>query len=227
MTRRPTPFLRFFLPSLLLVGAALPAAAQEEVAIKALCFPKQEGKASIEMLVGEEKVVEIPLQSHEFTLPKNVPRLGVWRFGTSGTDSEGNFTFTTHATVTPLAARRQLLLFVRKGPNNEDGFNILPLNPADVRGRNYVILNLSRGPVAGIVGGRKFRLAPGRRTIVAPEADRGDNLCFASLNYMRNDKWRPFFSSNWRLRPRSRALIIIYQTNGQRAPRIHSVIDPL
>ena len=63
--------------------------------------------------------------------------------------------------------------------------------------------------------------------IVKPDADRGERLCFASLSYLRDDKWRSFFSSNWKLRERSRTLIFVYSVPKQRSPRIHSVIDPL
>ena len=213
--------------ALLLTLAALPASAEEEVKIRALCFPRQAGDSNIELLVGEEETVEISLQSHEFTLPVGVPRMAEWKFGRSSSDSEGNFRFETHATATPLGTRRQLLVFIRLGPQNEDGFKVLSLNPAKIKGKDYVLLNLTNGPVAGMVGGKKFRIPPGRRVILAPEPDRGEDLCFASLQYQRNEKWRPFFSSNWRLRKNSRSLILIYQTQGQRAPRIHSVIDPV
>jgi hypothetical protein len=219
--------VRRLAPALLGLATILPLAGDETVSVEALCFPRPADGATLELLVGGEKVIGIPLQSHEFTLPVQLPRLAEWRFGESGTDAQGGFTFTPRGAVTPLPAKRQLLIFIRKGAKDEDGFEVIALNPAKIEGRHYVLLNLTHGPVAGVVGGEKVRLPPGRRAIVAPAADRGEDLCFAGLQYRRDDKWRPFFSSNWRLRPNARVLVIIHQAAGWGAPRLHTVVDPL
>ncbi|BCX48801.1 hypothetical protein HAHE_27090 [Haloferula helveola] len=203
------------------------AAGADQVDVKVLCFPKTADVPTIELLVGPEKVEEIKLQAHEFTLPTKVPRLPVWKFGKSGTDGEGNFTFTTYAEFQPADLKRQLLVFIREGPKNEDGFRIRALDPKTLRGKQYHLTNLTTGPIAGTIGGKNFKLTPGSHTTVKPEADRGKNLCFASLSYLRNGKARTFFSSNWKLRERSRVLIFIYNTSGQQSPRIHSVVDPV
>lgn len=226
------PFLsasisRVLLLQLAWLFTAVPGIGREEVEIKVLCFPKQAERATIEMHLGGEEVIGIDLQSHEFTLPQKVPRLAEWRFGRSGTDPEGRFTFDAQARVTPLAVGKQLLVFFRKGPRDEDGFSVVCLDPAGIGGRDYLVFNLTDGPVAGLVGGKRFHIAPGRRALLAPEADRGENLCFADLRYRRNDEWRSFFTSNWRLRDRSRAFIFVHRSRGQGPPRLHSVIDPL
>jgi hypothetical protein len=212
---------------LILIATPSSAAADDQVDIKLLCFPKTADEPKIEMLVGPGEVEELKLQAHEFTLPTKVPRLPVWTFGKSGTDGEGNFTFTTYATFQPPASKRQLLVFIREGPENKDGFRITSLDPKTLRGKHYHLTNLTKGPVAGTIGGQNFKLRPGGQTTVKPEADRGKNLCFASLSYLRNGKPRTFFSSNWKLRERSRALIFIYNPTGQQSPRMHSVIDPV
>lgn len=226
MTFRPPSHLLRLAITLLGFAWGLAVGADESVTVKALCFPRPEQDATLELLSGKDEVIKIPLQSHEFTLPIQVPRLAEWRFGKSGAGPEGGFTFKTQCRVKPLPAKQQLLLFIRKG-TKDDGFEVFPLNPEKIQGRNYVILNLTAGPITGVVGGEKLRLPPGRRAIVAPAADRGKDLCFASFHYQRDDKWRPFFSSNWRLRPNARVLVILYQATGQRAPRLHTVIDPL
>ena len=225
-------FLRFLpMPGILLsgvlAGAVVPVFGKDKVEIKVLCFPRMEEKSTIDLMIGKRKVIEIPLQGHEFTLPRKVTRQAKWRFGKSNVNSKGKFTFDTWATATPLAADKQLLVFVRRGPDNRDGFEVIPINPATINGSSYLFLNLTPSAVAGVVGGRKFRLTSGRSIVIKPQPDRGENLCFTSLRYYRDKNWRPFFSSNWRLRKKCRCLIFIYQPNGQKTPRIHSVIDPL
>ena len=211
----------------LLCSAMIAAHGKGEVVIKVLCFPRSEEKSTIEMLVGKKEVMEIPLQAHEFTLPKKVARRATWKFGKSRVNAKGEFRFETLATVTPLASDKQLLLFMRRGQKNNDGFVVVPINPATVDGRSYLFFNLTHRPIAGLVGGKKFHLASGQRVVVEPESNRGENLCFASLRYQRDKKWRPFFSSNWRLREKCRSLVFVYHPPGQKTPRIHSVIDPL
>ena len=226
----PSRSLRFVPVALLLsLLASLSATVQDQetVQVKDLCFPKQAAASEIEVLVAEGKTTTIKLQSHEFTLPVKLPRQSAWQFGKSGTDAEGKFTFTTQARAKPLPASKQLLVFIRKGPNNADGFRIIPLDAKDIKARDYLVMNLSSKEIAAVVGGQKFKLPPGRHATVHPKADRGEDLCFASLAYQRDDKWRPFFSSNWRLRDNCRTLIFLYNPRAKGSPRIHSVVDPL
>ena len=217
--------------SLALLLAALtgaqPARAQG-ASITCLSFPKQP-PASIELLVGPGKTVPITLQSHTLTEPLKVPRLAVWKFGKSSTNAAGEFRFQTYGQIRPGKAREQLLLLIRKGPTPAKGLNIVSLDAGRTSfgPSQMLFMNLAREQVAGLVGGTQFRLEPGKHIIVKPKADRGENLCFASLKYMRGSKWRTFFSTNWPTLSNARGLIFLYNDPRSKSVRIHSVVDSL
>ena len=200
----------------------------QEISITCLSFPKQ-SPTSIELLVGPGKTVPITLQSHTLTEPLKVPRLQSWRFGKSGTNAAGEFTFKTYGALKPGTARNQLLVLVRKGSTPAAGLNILSLDDskASFGPSQMLFVNLAREQIAGLVGGKQFRLSPGKHTIIKPQADRGDNLCFASLKYKRATKWRTFFSTNWPTLQRARGLVFLYNDPRSQSVKMHSVVDSL
>jgi hypothetical protein len=206
---------------------ASPSAA-EEISITCLSFPKQ-APASIELLIGPGKTMPITLQSHSLTEPVKVPRLQAWRFGKSGTNAAGEFTFKTYGQLKPGTTRNQLLVFVLKGSAPAAGLNILSLNDStkSFGPSQMLFVNLAREQVAGLVGGKQFRLNPGKHTIIKPRADRGNNLCFASLKYMRATKWRTFFSTNWPVLSKARGLVFLYNDPRSQSVKMHSVVDSL
>jgi hypothetical protein len=217
--------------ALLVVGVlaawSLPAAAQT-VRIECVSFPKRE-REKIELLVGPGKTVELTLQSHALSVPLQVPRMPVWRFGKSEEDDEGKFKFTTHAQVKPGPAKRQLLVFIRKGREMGDGFMVVTLDG----GRNgfgegkMLFVNLSRRPVAGQVGGKRFVLPPTKHRIIAPVADRGEGFCYAVLRYQQGEDWRTFFSTNWPVLEDARGLVFTYDDPKGRSLKLHSIVDSL
>jgi len=213
---------------LLLAAGSLPVAAQQQVGIECVSFPKREVE-KIELLVKPGKTVEVTLQSHTLSDPLMVPRMPVWRFGKSETDAEGNFKFTTHAQVVPGPTPRQLLVFIHKGRAENDRFMIVPLDG----GRNgfgdgkMFFVNLSHRPVAGQVGGKRFLLLPGKHVIIKPEADRGEGFCYAVLRYQQDEAWRTFFSTNWPILQNARGLVFTYDDPRSKSIRLHSIVDSL
>ena len=200
----------------------------EEISITCLSFPKQ-APTPIELLIGPGKTVPVTLQSHTLTEPVKVPRLQSWRFGKSGTNAAGEFAFKTYGQLKPGTARNQLLVFVLKGSTPAAGLNILSLddNKKSFGPSQMLFVNLAREQVAGLVGGKQFQLNPGKHTIIKPQADRGNNLCFASLKYKRATKWRTFFSTNWPILPKARGLVFLYNDPRSQSVKMHSVVDSL
>ena len=90
-----------------------------------------------------------------------------------------------------------------------------------------LVMNLARKEVAGQIGGKRFRLTPGRHVVIEPRADRGEKLCFAGLRYQRDGKWRTFFSSNWPILENARGLVFVYDDARTPSLKIHSVVDSL
>tara|TARA_B100000963_G_scaffold48890_1_gene37099 strand:+ start:1065 stop:1775 length:711 start_codon:yes stop_codon:yes gene_type:complete len=200
----------------------------EEISIACLSFPKK-APASIELLVGPGKTIPITLQSHTLTEPVKVPRLQSWRFGKSGTNAAGEFAFKTYGQVKPGAPRNQLLVIVLKGSSPAAGLDILSLDgsPKSFGPSQMLFVNLAREQVAGLVGGKQFRLNSGKHAIIKPRADRGKNLCFASLKYKRATKWRTFFSTNWPTLEKARGLVFLYNDPRSQSVKMHSVVDSL
>ena len=200
----------------------------QDVRIETLSFPK--GPAGkIELLTEPGKTIEVTLQSHALADPLVVPRLPVWKFGRSEVDAAGEPRFRTLAEVKPGPARRQLLIFVRKGPAVEDGFEVIPLNAGAAgfgEGKMF-IMNLARREVAGQVGGRQFVLPPGQHVEVKPKADRPGGLSYALLRYKKGEKWRTLFSTNWPILKDARGLVFAYDGPGSKSVRLHSVVDAL
>ena len=224
---------RFFYPRTLACAACgwaflTAAAIGQDVTITCLSFPKQ-SPTPVELLVGPSKTIPITLQSHTLTEPLKVARLPSWKFGKSGTNAAGEFTFKTFGQIKPGRASKQLLVFVRKGASPADGLNILALddNRTSFGPSQMLFVNLAREQVAGLVGGKQFRLEPGKHTIIKPQPDRGNNLCFASLKYRRANKWRTFFSTNWPTLPKARGLVFLYNDPRSQSVKMHSVVDSL
>ena len=213
---------------LLSAGIGVQQIRAQEVSITCLSFPKQ-APASIELLVGPGKTVPIILQSHTLTEPLKVPRLAAWKFGKSSTNAAGEFQFKVYGQVRPGKAREQILLLIRKGASPANGLNILSLDGggSSFGASQMLFFNLAREQVTGLVGGRRFRLDSGKYIIIKPKADRGKNLCYASLKYQRGGKWRPFFSSNWPTLSNARGLIFLYNDPRSKSVRIHSLVDSL
>lgn len=200
----------------------------QDVRIETLSFPKLP-PAKIELLTGPGETVEVTLQSHALADPLVVPRLPVWKFGRSEVGADGEPRFRTLAELKPGSARRQLLIFVRKGAGADDGFEVIPLN-AGASGfgdGKMFVMNLARRRVAGQVGGRQFVLAPGQHVVFKPVADRPGGLCYALLRYRKGEKWRTFFSTNWPILENARGLVFAYDGPRGKSVRLHSVVDSL
>lgn len=204
-------------------------AQQGKVTLEFLSFPKTAKVPEAELQVGEAKSVPVKLPSHTLSKPVEVPALAAWKLGASGLDAEGKFRFETYGQARALKARNQLVIVLRKGRENKDGFSMLALDGGTKAfgEKKFLIMNLARQEIAGEVGGRKFRLQPGKHIILQPKADRGPKLCHASLLYQRNDKWRSFFSTNWPLLEEQRGLVFVYQQPGRKTMQLHTVVDSL
>ena len=227
-----------FLPGIFVLICVLPVsvaqAANGTVDIECISFPKLKGDAilpRIEVLVGEEETEVIELPSHTLSERLTIPRLDVWKFGKSGRDAEGNFTFTTYAAVQPNDARRQLIIFIQKGPEPEAGYRVVVLDGSEKNfgEKKLMFMNLADLDVEGEVGGRDFRLPSEGYLIMEQRVNRDPNLCYTNLRYKRDGKARSFLSTNWPLLKNSRGLVFFYpdpRTTRKRV-RMHSVVDSL
>lgn len=226
------PFPRLpSIPLLLLAWAASmhPCLAQqsENVTLRFVSFPRLAKPQPIELLIGEGKTLEIEIPSNQLSAPYSVKRLATWAVGKIGEGTDGTPKFKVYGKARALSSSQQLLLLVRKGATNADGFTIIPFdNRATQFGsRKFLFLNATKIDIAGEVGAKKFALKPGRHTIIRPTADQGKDLCHAIFYYRKEKAWKSFFSSNWPLRDKARGLIFFYNDPRTSRLKLHSIRD--
>jgi len=211
---------------LLILGLSAAALGQGgAVTVKLLSFPRIAEPEKVELIIGEKKTIEVEIPSNRFSDPYKVPKCASWTLGKTDPAAENGFK--VYGTGRSLGAPHQLLLLLRKGPNNEDGFRVIPFNTtkAGFGGRQFLIINMARQDVAGQVGKQRFIIKPGKHTVISPKADQGKDLCHAMLMIPKEEEWKTFFSSNWPLRDDARGFIMIYNIPGSTRVKLHSIRD--
>ncbi len=217
------------LPCLLAIGLAatlqpILAQATDSVSVQFVSFPAVSDPQSVELVAGEGKILEVQIPSNVPSPVYQVARSGSWTLGKSGQPKDGKPQFTVFGTAPSLASTKQLILLFRKGPANADGFKVFPIDSASQFGKKmFLVLNLSREELATEIGGVKFALKPGAQQIVSPKANQGEDLCHVELYYRKEEKWKPFFSSNWPLHEDTRSMIFIYSDPVNSRIKFHSV----
>jgi hypothetical protein len=213
--------------TLVIFGFAMPthSAAKEasNVELRFVSFPKSREPVQLEMLVGEEKTVDIEAPSNQVSRPMKVPSQATWIFGEKALDSEGKPTFNIFGKVVAANSPSQIILLVKKGMENSDGFEVLAL---DGRQKGFgagkiLFMNAAKIKIGADVAGKKFVLDPGKNRIISPASTNG--LFQAILYFDRDGEARPFFSSRWPVNDDARAMIFIYHDPRSKKLRIHSL----
>lgn len=193
--------------------------------LRVLALPPKTEHPSLQLLQGKEAAVELEISSSRLTGPYKVRNDGRWRFAeTAPGDETGK--------PKPLASCKagrssdQLAVLVRK-PGNDAGYGAFAVNmaPAAFGQRQFLIVNLSPGELAGELGGKKVALPPGKPVVVTPKADKGKDLCQAAFYARKGEKWHPFHSTSWPLRDKLRGLIFLYQDTGNGKIQLHAISD--
>ncbi|MEM7519268.1 MAG: hypothetical protein AAF368_20385, partial [Planctomycetota bacterium] len=100
--------------------------AAEEVTLEFVCLPRGFGLVELKLLAGDEKVIDVRMNSTEVSQAVTVPRLAEYRFGIID-ESEGDAPgFRLLAKARPLASKKQLFVFLKRGEDTRDGFHIVP-----------------------------------------------------------------------------------------------------
>jgi hypothetical protein len=187
--------------------------AQDKRSIRVLAFPKQMRPEPVELVIGKNKTIQIDTPGNELSQPYEIPPLESIVVGETVTDEEGKPNFVVLGRAKALASPKQIVLLLRKGRENRDGFVVLPLN-GDLKnfdGGSYLFINASKLNVGGIIGSSKFALKPGQRRLLTPEADHEGGVCQVSLSYERDDTWKVFHDTRWPTNKRYRSLIFFHQ----------------
>ncbi len=211
---------------LFLLSTLLSFAQENNVSLRLMAFPRSADDSPVQLNLGE-RTIDVQLAANCLSDPYTVPAMEAWDFGQRTTDGEGKSTFESWGRGKARSAKRQIVILLRKGPKNADGFRVLTLNdgPKHFDERQLLFYNLSLEDIAGEVGGVKFALKPAQHKVITPKADQGKDLCHASLLLMKNDKWRPFMESNWPLKKDTRGLIFLYTDPATSKVRLHTIRD--
>jgi hypothetical protein len=206
-----------------------PCAAQdgETVTLQFLSFPKAMDPQPVELLLGEGKTVEVATPTNALSQPYKVKRQGGWAVGKTEVNDKGESAFKVYGKAPGLSSSKQLILLVRKGPENADGMEVIPIDN-DVKnfgGGKFLFINAAKIDIAGEAGGVKFVIPPSKRTIIQPKPDENGRNFHAMFYFRKDNEARPFFSSKWPIDKQARGLIFFYHDSTTQRLRIHSIQD--
>lgn len=222
---------RRFARLILCIGLTLlPGAAQESgnVALQFLSFPRAIDPAPVELRIGEAATIKVEAPSNELSAAYTVARQKIWAVGETTEGKDGKPAFKVLGQATALASSSQLILLIRKGKANSDGFEVIPIDNrvTEFGGGKFLFMNAARIDIAGVVGAEQFALTPGRHTLIKPKPEGPDKrLCHAALYYRKDDQAKPFFSSKWPLSDAARGLVFVYHDPGTNRLRLHTIRD--
>lgn len=212
-----TPSTRFASCILLVAACVLTpisnAQQAEQISLQFISFPQQLENKPIELLVGEGKTIKVEIPSNELSRPYKVPALGSIVVGQNIVNDKGKSQFEVYGQSKSIAANRQIILLIRKGEENSDGFLVLPLNGQlnEFSGGNYLFINASNLQIGGTIGDKKFELNPGQRNLLKPNASHTGGGCQVTLFYKKETKWKIFYDTRWSVNTGYRSLIFFYQ----------------
>ena len=212
-----------------MAGGWIPAFAQDAatVNLRFISFPKSDEIAEVELYLGEGRTIDVEIPSNDLSKDYRVPAMQEWVVGESTQGEDGKPVFKSYGKVARLSSSKQIILLVRKGKENADGFELVPSADGDsgLSGGQMLFFNAADIRVGGVVGGKKFGIKPKQHMIIEPKAEKNGRLCHASLFYERDGKPKPFFSSKWPVSDYTRGMVFIYHDPETRRLRLHSIRD--
>lgn len=218
------------LAALALLGLTAPPCTAQQAAgvtLRFLSFPKEIDPQPVELWLGEGKTSKVEIPGNELSAPHKVPPLATWVVGETTKGPDGKPVFKEYGRAKALAAPSQLILLVRKGAQNSDGFAVIPVDSGATRfgGGKFLFANAARVDIAGVVGGERFALKPGQHTIIKPKLEPGAGTVHATLYYRKEEEAKPFFSSQWPVSANARGLIFLYHDPDTGRLRLHTIRD--
>lgn len=208
----------------------LPCMAQAEtsVTLKFLSFPSIDSPTPVELLVGEGKTLKVEIPTNELSVPYQVKSQSAWVIGETVKGKDDKPAFTVFGQAPSPASNDQLILLIRKGKSNADGFTVVPINSVKTEfgGGKFLFVNAASVDIAGVVGTEKFMIKPGTHSIIQPKGDaKNKTLCQTEIFFNKDNQAKPFFSSTWPLSDDARGLIFFYHDSETKRLRLHSIRD--
>jgi len=210
---------------------SLPCFAQEDqVSLQFVAFPKTANAEPVELLVGSGETLLVELPTNSLSPIYKVNRLSQWALGKSSTGDENEFVFETYGKAPSHASANQLILVLRKGPNDSDGFDLIPLDnqQSAFGGGKYFFMNAAKVDIAVEMGDKKFALKPLQHKLVEPEPSKVEGerkYLYVYLHFRKGEEAVPFYSSTWRYSEKARGMIFFYHDTHTKQLRTHTIRD--
>jgi hypothetical protein len=190
-------------------------------------LPKSSGTEPIELLTGEGKSITIAAPQQEISKPYRVDQRKEWTVGKFEKAADGTRKFTEYGKVKALATRHQLIILIRKGATNADGFKLIVAANGLVQfgGGSFLLVNGSDQHIGGKLGAEEFTLAPDEHSVAKPKAKQGKRFWHVTLSYRKEEKVKPFLNTNWPVNEGARGLICFYTDLKNSRLRMHTFLD--
>lgn len=188
-------------------------AQEKTLKLQFLAFPKQMRPQPVELLIGEGKTIEVQTPGHELSPEYEVPALSAIVVGKTVVNEEGEQSFEVYGQAKSLGSGTQIILLMRKGKENEDGFAVLPINAdlSSFKGASFLVINASTMNVAGKIGDTEFALKPSQQRLIKPKPSHDGNLCQVTFFYQRDDRWKKFRDTRWPSNDNYRSFVFFFQ----------------
>jgi len=231
------PFMnRKFTTACLGLFLSVSAMAQEVqmVTLRFISFPKNANPQPVELLVGPGETMEINAPTNALSTPYQVKRLSTWSVGKiePAKSAEEKPTFKSYGSAPAPESNDQIILLIRNGKENQDGMQVIPMDNRsnNFGGGQFFFMNAAKVDIAGMLGGTKFTLKPGKFTIIKPaeltkREDDGKGLFFTEFYFRKDDEARPFFSSSWPHNDKARSMVFFYHDLTNDRLRMHTIRD--
>lgn len=220
---------RLFLLVIASTAAMHAVASAQKTTLQFLAFPKQIRPEPVELVVGQQKTIEIQTPGNELSPFYEAPMLETIVVGKTIMNENNEPVFEVYGQAKSLGTSKQIILLMRKGRENRDGFVVIPVNGelGDFGGGSYLFINASGVNVGGVIGDAKFALKPGQRNMLKPKPDFDGQICQVTLAYEREDKWKTFKDTRWSADKAYRSLVFFYQNPENGRLGVAPVIDIL
>ena len=197
------------------------------VTVQFISLPKIADAEPIELLVAEDKYITIDAPCQDISKPYRVDKCKQWKVGKYKDADDGTLKFIEYGSVKALDTRHQLVILIRKGETNAEGFEVIVTGCgiAKFGGGSFLLVNGSDNDVAAKLGDEECTISPGKQSIVKPEIKNGTHTCHAMFSYRKNDKMKPFFSSKWQVNSHARGLICFYTDSKTGSLKMHTIRD--
>lgn len=208
-------------------------AQEQEVTVRFISFPINNGEEAIELIAGEGKTIKVELPTNRLSAEYKVPRLQKWVLGqTVEGAEEGEKTFDVFGEVGALGSGAQIVLVIRGGPDKPNGFSLTAFDAgqAGFTGGSYLFFNASKVDIAATLGESQIALKPQTHKLLTPtlsKEEKEGSQVHTRIYFRRGEEAVPFYTSAWRFNQKARSMVFFHHDIHTGQLRTHTIRDYL